>query len=511
MKKPCIQLWCLVCIGLTLLASLATVHAAALAGRKPNIIIVLTDDQGYGDLARHGNPIIKTPNLDRMHDESARFTDFHVSPTCAPTRSSLMSGKHEFKNGITHTIFERERMSLKTFTLAQLLKSAGYTTGIFGKWHLGDESEYQPGRRGFDEVFIHGAGGIGQSYPGSCGDAPGNTYFNPAILHNGKFEKTKGYCTDVFFGQAMEWIQATKGKAPFFVYITPNAPHAPLQVPPEWEQMYTGKVPEKTAKYFGMVSNIDDNMGKLLAKLKALGIEKDTLVIFMNDNGGTGGVQVFNDGMRGQKGTPWLGGTRAMSFWNWPGTLAPLAIGKLAAHIDIYPTLAELTGAKIPANVKLDGRSLLPLLANPSAEWPDRYLFTHVGRWAQMAEPETGKYANCSVRNTQYHLVSVGKETKPNWELYDVKADYGEKNNIAAQNPAMVTQLAAVYEQWWQEVLPCLENEKVQGPKVNPFKELYWKQFPDERPADWDKPKSDLDSAPAGAKSAKKGKKKTEQ
>jgi arylsulfatase len=188
-----------------------------------------------------------------------------------------------------------------------------------------------------------------------------------------------------------------------------------------------------------------------------------------------------------------------------------MVISKLSAHIDIFPTLAELTGAKIPASVKLDGRSLLPLLKNPSAEWPDRYLFTHVGRWAHMAEPETGKYANCSVRNIQYHLVSVGKETKPNWELYDVKADSGEKNNLAAQNPAVVTQMAAVYEQWWQEVLPCLENEKVQGPKVNPFKELYWKQFPEERPADWDKPKSDLDSAPAGAKSAKKGKKKTEQ
>ena len=176
--------------------------SASLEARRPNIIFVLTDDQGYGDLSCHGNPILKTPNLDRLHDEGVRFTDFHVSPTCSPTRSALMTGRHEFKNGVTHTILERERLTLKATTIAQVLKSAGYTTGIFGKWHLGDEPDHWPDKRGFDEMFIHGCGGIGQSYPGSCGDAPGNTYFNPAILHNGKFEKTKGYCTDVFFGQA---------------------------------------------------------------------------------------------------------------------------------------------------------------------------------------------------------------------------------------------------------------------------------------------------------------------
>src|SRR5437899_373254 len=173
---------------------------------RPNIVLVMTDDQGYGELACHGNPIIQTPNLDRLHKESLRFTDFHVSPTCSPTRSSLMTGRHEFRSGVTHTINERERLSPQAFTLAQLLKLAGYTTGIFGKWHLGDEDAYQPGRRGFDEVFIHGAGGIGQTYAGSCGDAPGNTYFNPALRHNGRFEKTTGYCTDLFFAQAVKWM-----------------------------------------------------------------------------------------------------------------------------------------------------------------------------------------------------------------------------------------------------------------------------------------------------------------
>ena len=268
--------------------------AVTLEARRPNIIFVLTDDQGYGDLSCHGNPILKTPNLDRLHDEGVRFTDFHVSPTCSPTRSALMTGRHEFKNGVTHTILERERLTLKATTVAQVLKSAGYTTGIFGKWHLGDEPDHWPDKRGFDEMFIHGCGGIGQSYPGSCGDVPGNTYFDPTILHNGKFEKTKGYCTDVFFGQALRWIESVKGKKPFFCYLATNAPHAPLQVRPEDEKRYADKVKNpNVAKFFGMIANIDDNVGRLLDKLKEWGIERDTLVIFMNDNGGTAGVSVY--------------------------------------------------------------------------------------------------------------------------------------------------------------------------------------------------------------------------
>ena len=187
--------------------------ADKLAGTRPNIVFILTDDQGYGDLSCHGNPILKTPNIDRLHAEGVRFTDFHVSPTCSPTRSALLTGRHEFKNGVTHTILERERLTPDAVTLADVLKTAGYTTGIFGKWHLGDEPDRWPSRRGFDEMFIHGAGGIGQSYEGSCGDAPGNTYFNPAILHNGTFVKTQGYCTDVFFGRGTHVDRGREGQA----------------------------------------------------------------------------------------------------------------------------------------------------------------------------------------------------------------------------------------------------------------------------------------------------------
>jgi arylsulfatase len=475
---------------LLLLLLLFATHLRAdpLAGKRPNILFILTDDQGYGDISAHGNPILKTPNLDRLHDEGARFTDFHVSPTCAPSRSALLTGRHEFRNGVTHTIHERERLAPDAVTLAQVLKTAGYTTGIFGKWHLGDEPAYWPSARGFDEMFIHGAGGIGQTYAGSCGDAPGNTYFSPAILHNGRFERTEGYCTDVFFSQAARWIESVKGKgAPFYCHLATNAPHGPLQVRSEDQARYAGKVPADVAKYFGMVANIDANVGRLLARLAELGLERDTLVVFMNDNGGTVGVKTFNAGMHGAKATPWLGGTRACSFWRWPGTIAPGDRPQLTAHIDFLPTLAELAGAKLDDKLRaqVEGRSLVPLLENPSASWPDRTLFTHVGRWPQGSDPAVGKYANCSVRTPRWHLVSEPpKNADPklpspaHWQLFDVTADPGEKKDVATDHAEVVTKLTAEYEQWWESVQPQLVNEKAVGPKVNPFKELYWKQFP---------------------------------
>jgi len=448
-------------------------------GSKPNIILLLTDDQGYGDLGATGNPKIKTPNLDAMYKAGLRFTDFHVSPTCSPTRCSIMTGRHEFKSGVTHTILERERMSLKATTAAQILKSAGYTTGIFGKWHLGDEADHQPNQRGFDEVYIHGAGGIGQTYPGSCGDAPGNKYTNPTLLHNGTFEKTQGFCTDLFFAQAEKWIESVKGKQPFFAYIPTNAAHGPLSCPEQYEKMYAGSgLPDNVVKFFGMLTNIDDNLGQLLEKLKGWGIDKNTLVIAINDNGGTAGCKVYNAGMRGTKGSAYNGGTRAFSIWYWPGTIKPdVDCDRLSAHIDLFPTFADLSGAKVPDDVaaKLDGRSLLSLLKDPNAPWADRFLFTHVGRWAKGSPPE--KYSKCSVRNTQYLLVSEGKGNQKKWELFDLKADPGEKNDVAARHPDVVKTLDEAYDKWWAEVVPCMENEDAVGPKVNPFKELYWKQF----------------------------------
>ncbi|HLJ57861.1 MAG TPA: sulfatase-like hydrolase/transferase, partial [Chthonomonadaceae bacterium] len=454
--------------------------------RPPNIVFLLTDDQGYGDLSCTGNPTLRTPNMDRLHDEGVRFTDFHVSPTCSPTRSALMTGRHEFRSGVTRTILERERMALSAVTNAQVLKRAGYATGIFGKWHLGDEDAYQPGRRGFDEVFIHGGGGIGQTYEGSCGDAPGNTYFDPAILHNGRFERTHGYCTDVFYGQAIRWMDRMRTRRrPFFAYVPCNAPHEPLQVRPEDGARYSGRVADRrVARYFGMIANIDDNVGRLLAKLHDWGIERDTLVLFMNDNGGTFGVPVFNAGMRGGKVTAFLGGTRAASFWRWPGTLKPADVDALAAHIDVFPRLAEIAGVRLSPKeaAQVEGRSLVPLLANPAAPWPERTLFTHVGRWPKGAPPSAYKYANGSVRTPRWHLVSASTGAARNWMLFDVRADPGEQTDVALENPSVVREMDALFDRWWLSVQPFLVNEDAVGPPVNPFKARYRKQFADLTP-----------------------------
>ncbi|MBL8855033.1 MAG: sulfatase-like hydrolase/transferase [Planctomycetaceae bacterium] len=457
------------------------VETDGLKGRRPNIIFFLTDDQGYGDLSAHGNPILKTPNLDQLHSRSIRFTNFQVSPTCAPTRSALLTGRHEFRNGVSHTIHERERLTLEATTIAELLQSAGYKTGVFGKWHLGDEDEYLPNRRGFDEVFIHGAGGIGQVYPGSCGDAPGNTYFNPLIWHNRQFVKTEGYCTDVFYGRAIEWIEEQHHAGrPFFAYVPSNAPHDPFHAKPEDAALYESTAPNNNvAHFFGMLHNIDTNVAAVVSKLQELGIEDETLLIFMNDNGTSAGQKVFNASMRGAKGTPWVGGTRAISFWSWPGTLTPADCSTLSAHIDVFPTLAELAGVEIHEDVRrqVEGRSLVPLLQDPKQTFPDRFLVTHVGRWPKFAAPDQFKYRGAAIRNTRWSLVSAQGAAQPQWELFDLQTDFGQQTNVAGEHPEVVEELSDEFERWWAGVQSGLCNEAVVGPDLNPFAVRYWRQF----------------------------------
>ncbi len=460
-----------------------SISGANVTASPPNIIVILTDDQGYGDLSAHGHPVLKTPNLDRLHRESVRLEDHLISPTCAPTRSALLTGRHEFKNGVTHTIFERERLRPDAITLAQALKRGGYTTGIFGKWHLGDENDRLPGKRGFDEVFIHGAGGIGQSYPGSCGDAPGNTYFDPAIWHNDHFEKTKGYCTDVFFGQATKWIdKVASDKKPFLAWIATNAPHAPLQLRPEDEARYKGKCSPEEARFYGMIANIDDRVGDLLAYLEKHGLERETLIVFMNDNGGTVGTKTFNAGMRGSKGTVWRGGTRGACFLRWPGTLKPQGINAPTAHIDFFPTIADLGGVSLSGAEKnqIEGRSIKPLLDNPDHAWPDRYLFSHLGRWPK-GGAEKAKYTTCAVRFGSYTLIQpkflAAGDGKQAWQLYDLSKDPGQKTDISANHPDLVKQMEMAYDRWWDSVTPDLVNEDVVPIAENPFKTRFIKQF----------------------------------
>jgi arylsulfatase A-like enzyme len=481
-----------ICFALPLLILIASCAdpAPPQATKRPNIILIMTDDQGYGDLGCHGHPWLKTPHLDTLYSQSTRFTDFHVSPTCAPTRGALMAGRYPFKLGISHTILERERMALGVPTIADVLRDSGYRTGIFGKWHLGDEDAYQPEKRGFDEVFIHGAGGIGQNYPGTQGAVPGTSYFDPIIKHNGTFVQTTGFCTDVFFHQALRWIKSCQdaGK-PFFAYIPTNAPHGPFIATEEDKARVAQHVnSEEHAGFFGMIVNIDDNVGRLMEKLEQWNLSEDTLLIFMTDNGSARGSQIFNAGMKGAKASVHEGGARVPLFMRWPGQFqAGVDIDRLARHIDIFPTLAEIAGADPPNG--LDGRSLLPLIKDPGATWPDRKTFFHKGRWKKAGapnrwgkgntDPDQAKYQDFAVRNERWRL--VGKD-----ELYDINEDPGEQTNVIAGHPDVARDMLAAYEDWWNEVRPLLVNEDAPLDTGKPFIEQFNKQKESQGLPTWD-------------------------
>ncbi|MEK6234693.1 MAG: arylsulfatase, partial [Planctomycetales bacterium] len=423
------------------------------------------------------------PNIDRLHGQSTRFTRFQVSPTCAPTRSALMSGRSPFYVGVTHTIHERERMKLGEPTLPEMLREARYATGVFGKWHLGDQDPHRPDQRGFDEVFIHGAGGIGQSYGGSCGDAPGNKYFDPAILHNNRFVKTKGFCTDIFFDQAMSWIETRKqSDKPFFAYIATNAPHGPFIAPNSYKKRFEEmKLPAKSVGFYGMIENIDDNVGKLTAKLDALKIADDTLLIFMTDNGPS--ASTYNGDMKGKKGSVDEGGTRVPFLARWPGVFkAGADVDRVARHIDLLPTLAAITGGTPQEQDQLEGRSLAPLLKDAKAPWEDRYLFFHKGRWGK-GKAAASKRSGFAVRNQRFRLVGENS-------LYDMEADPGQKTNVIEQHPDVAKKMLAAYDQWFAGALPNMVNEDAPLVGPNTFKAMYYKQFNITPPPSRKKPKS---------------------
>jgi arylsulfatase len=409
--------------------------------------------------------------MDTLYGQSTRFTHFQVSPTCAPTRSSLLTGQHEFKNGVTHTILERERLTLDAVTLADVLKGAGYSTGIFGKWHLGDEDDHQPDKRGFDEVFIHGAGGIGQLYPGSCADAPPNRenrYFDTVIKHNGTFVKTSGFCTDVFFQQALGWInERHRSTEPFFAYITTNAPHSPYISPEKYKNRFLEQgLSEELSGFYGMIENIDDNMGILMKKLEEWGLEDNTLLIFMTDNGTAAGHKVFTAGMKGHKNTQHEGGTRVPAFFRWKGKIGEgVDVNRLTAHIDIFPTLAAIGGTKLPLE-QVEGRSLIPLLKDPESEWRDRFLFTHIGRWPKGEDPDKYKFHKCAVRSERFRFID-------NTELYDMEKDPGQTTDVSEQHPEVVARMKEAYDRWWNEIKPLLVNEDAVYEGSAPFVQGY--------------------------------------
>ena len=474
---------------LAILACADLANAAPLAGSRPNIILVMTDDQGIGDLSCMGNKVVKTPELDRFYEQSLRFTDFQVSPTCAPTRSAIMSGRVPFKNGVTHTIRQRERMALDSFTMPQALQNAGYQTGLFGKWHLGDEDDYLPQNRGFDEVLMHGAGGIGQV---SLGDFPPNgqnTYFDNVLLHNDTIVQTQGFCTDLFFASSLSWIkQQHEAKEPYFVYISLNAPHAPTIAPQKYKKRFLDLGYDKgTAGRYGMIENIDDNFGMLMRTLDQWNALDNTLVIFMTDNGAThlsgtlngNRVKHFNFNMRGGKNSPNEGGTHVPAFWYWKDVLSGgVDVDALTAHVDLYRTFCDLAGVELPTKMQeFDGRSLVPLLENPKAEWPDRKLFVHCGRWN--GDPESAKFEKCAVRTEQWRFVN-------NKELYDISADPGETTDVASSHPEVIDQLRKSYDSWWQSVIPLMVNEGLPKLKGQPLHVRYETQLQEKGIPEWD-------------------------
>lgn len=446
-----------------LFLSAGLVQAEPLSGSRPNIVVVITDDQGMGDLSCMGNEVVRTPNIDAFYGKSVRFTDFHVSPTCAPTRAAIMSGRPPFKVGVTHTIMQRERMAPDVFTMPQALQSAGYKTGLFGKWHLGDEEEYLPQNRGFDEVLMHGSGGIGQVKLGDFPPNGDNPYFDNVLLHNDTIVQTKGYCTDLFFDAATAWIAEQKeSDAPYFSYISLNAPHAPLIVPESYQKRFLELGYDKgTAGRYGMIENIDDNFGKLLNQLETWGERERTLVIFMTDNGAThlGGtlkgkkIRHFNANLRGGKNSPYEGGTHVPMFWQWQGVLGEgTDVTALTAHLDLYPTFAALAGAKLPDTMQeLEGRSLLPLLEDPGTEWEHRELFFHCGRW-NPGQRDEFQYKKCAVRTPNWRFVN-------NSELYHIGNDPSETIDVAADHPRVVARLRKAYDAWWASTLPLMVNE----------------------------------------------------
>lgn len=443
-------------LGLLLfLSAVASISAEAAPRQRPNVIMVLTDDQGYGDLGCHGNTMIRTPNLDRLHGESVRLANFHSDPTCSPTRASLMTGRYSTRTGVWHTILGRSLLYHDEVTMADIFKAAGYRTGIFGKWHLGDNYPMRPQDRGFDEVIIHGGGGIGQTP-----DHWGNTYWNDTYFHNGKPEKFEGYCTDVFFGRAMQFVEENR-EDPFFLYIPTNAPHWPYNVDERYSRPYIEKGVRPTmAAFYGMVENIDENMGRLLKRLEDLGLAENTIVIFATDNGtaaGAGGAFMkresgtwpgYNAGLRGSKGSAYDGGHRVPCFIRWPaGDLGGgRDIASLTAHFDLLPTLIDLCGLEKPKRVAFDGRSLTPLLKGRESEWPERTLFVHVQRGE--IPP---KWVNSAVLTERWRF-NHGSE------LYDITKDPGQASDVAAKHPSVVKALRSDYEEWWSSLTPAFER-----------------------------------------------------
>ena len=413
--------------------------------KPPNVILIITDDQGYGDLGLHNNPNVQTPNIDAFAQQSIRFNNFHVSPVCAPTRSSMMTGRYSLRTGVRDTYNGGAIMATSEFTLAEMLKQVNYSTGIFGKWHLGDNYPSRPSDQGFDESLIHLAGGMGQVGDFTNYFKKETSYFDPILWHNNQQKPYKGYCSDIFTENAIDFIEKNR-EQPFFCYLSFNAPHTPLQVPDKYYKMYkdidptqgidfellpsspmTDKNIEDARRVYAMVTNIDDNLKKLFQKVEDLGIAENTIIIFMTDNGPQ--QLRYVAGMRGLKSSVHRGGIRVPFFMRYPSKFeGNKEVDQMVGHIDLLPTLSELCSAPMPHDRKIDGRSFLPVLEGDVL--PERIFFSY---WTRKF-PEL--YNNIALQRGKYKL--VGKTdfdaTIQDFELYDLEKDPFEKINLVEQN-----------------------------------------------------------------------------
>jgi arylsulfatase A-like enzyme len=449
---------------------------------RPNVILIMTDDMGYGDLGVTGNPVIRVPNLDRLARESVEVETFYVSPVCAPTRASLMTGRYHYRTGVTDTWLGRAMMHADETTVAELLKEAGYRTGIFGKWHLGDCYPMRPQDQGFQEVLVHTGGGLCQP-----AGPPDNSYFDPSLLHNGERIQTQGYCSDVYVDYLLRFIEEAPEK-PFFIYLPFNCPHGPYQISEEYKEPYdemnlkpsdfpqigTPKtVPKNTTAVYGMVENIDDNIGRIMKKLEDLDLRENTIVIFLTDNGPNGSR--YNAGFRQHKGSVYEGGIRTVFFVRWPKRLeAGHQVKQMGAHIDVLPTICQACEVPVPEDLNLDGRSLLPLLEGKEVRWRDRY---YVAQWHRGDVPVP--YRKFSIRDGRYKLVqpsdrvpNVELEPYPEFsdpsgipfELYDLVSDPYEEHNIAGEHPEVVERLRKAYDTWLVDVS---QDHGYEAPKIH--------------------------------------------
>ncbi len=397
---------------------------------KPNFVIIITDDQGWGDISLHGNTNLNTPNIDALAQNGAQFTNFYVQPVCSPTRADLLTGRYHTRMGVHDTSEGGERMNLDETTFADIFKEAGYATAAFGKWHNGMQYPYHPNGRGFDEFY------------GFCSGHWGD-YFSPPLEHNGKIVQGEGYVPDDITGRAIEFMESNRNK-PFLVYIAQITPHTPMQVPDRWYDRFEGFEPEMTTdeRYtedipftraaLAMCENIDWNVGRVTDALKELGLEENTVIIFLNDNGPNS--RRWNGGMKGIKGSTDEGGVRSPLFIQWKTDIKPkTVIEEVAGAIDILPTIAAMAGLEYSTNHPLDGKNLLPLMNGDPDSWEERYIYAY---WN----------GNVSVRSQRYRLDNQGR-------LFDITEDRGQINDISDKEPAVREGMARRAARWKKETL----------------------------------------------------------